>query len=185
MKKFCFSLLLVFPILVFGQLRNADVYKLPEMGKENIRENINIPGFDGYEVLKCDFHIHTVFSDGRVWPDMRVNEAWQQGLDAIAITDHIEYRPFKDMVIGDLNESYKIAKAHADYLGFIVIKGAEVTREKPIGHLNALFMMLINLIKKILWMLCVKLKSKGHSLCGIIRDGPMIRVLYIQFMNNF
>ena len=46
MKKFCFSLLLVFPILVFGQLRNADVYKLPEMGKENIRENINIPGFD-------------------------------------------------------------------------------------------------------------------------------------------
>lgn len=139
MKKFCFSLLLVFPILVFGQLRNADVYKLPEMGKENIRENINIPGFDGYEVLKCDFHIHTVFSDGRVWPDMRVNEAWQQGLDAIAITDHIEYRPFKDMVIGDLNESYKIAKAHADYLGFIVIKGAEVTREKPIGHLNALF----------------------------------------------
>ena len=64
MKKFCFSLLLVFPILVFGQLRNADVYKLPEMGKENIRENINIPGFDGYEVLKCDFHIHTVFSDG-------------------------------------------------------------------------------------------------------------------------
>ena len=40
MKKFCFSLLLVFPILVFGQLRNADVYKLPEMGKENIRENI-------------------------------------------------------------------------------------------------------------------------------------------------
>ena len=102
MKKFCFSLLLVFPILVFGQLRNADVYKLPEMGKENIRENINIPGFDGYEVLKCDFHIHTVFSDGRVWPDMRVNEAWQQGLDAIAITDHIEYRPFKDMVIGDM-----------------------------------------------------------------------------------
>lgn len=69
MKKFCFSLLLVFPILVFGQLRNADVYKLPEMGKENIRENINIPGFDGYEVLKCDFHIHTVFSDGRVWRD--------------------------------------------------------------------------------------------------------------------
>lgn len=52
MKKFCFSLLLVFPILVFGQLRNADVYKLPEMGKENIRENINIPGFDGYEVLE-------------------------------------------------------------------------------------------------------------------------------------
>lgn len=186
MKKFCFSLLLVFPILVFGQLRNADVYKLPEMGKENIRENINIPGFDGYEVLKCDFHIHTVFSDGRVWPDMRVNEAWQQGLDAIAITDHIEYRPFKDMVIGDLNESYKIAKAHADYLGFIVIKGAEVTREKPIGHLNALFINDANKLDQEDPVDALReAKSKGHSLCGIIRDGPMIRVLYIQFMNNF
>ena len=139
MKKYYFSLLILIPTLLFGQLRNDDVYKLPEMGKENIRENINIPGFDGYETLKCDFHIHTIFSDGKVWPDMRVNEAWQQGLDAIAITDHIEYRPFKDKVLGDLNESYNIAKAHADYLGFILIKGAEVTRNKPIGHLNALF----------------------------------------------
>lgn len=139
MKKYYFSLLFCIPTILFGQLRNDDVYKLPEMGKENIRENINIPGFDGYETLKCDFHIHTVFSDGKVWPDMRVNEAWQQGLDAIAITDHIEYRPFKDKVLGDLNESYNIAKAHADNLGFILIKGAEVTRNKPIGHLNALF----------------------------------------------
>ena len=139
MKKYYLTLLLFFPILLFGQLRNSDVYKLPEMGKENIRENINIPGFDGYETLKCDFHIHTVFSDGKVWPDIRVNEAWQQGLDAIAITDHIEYRPFKDKVLGDLNESYNIAKGHADHLGFILIKGAEITRNKPIGHLNALF----------------------------------------------
>lgn len=139
MKKYYFGLLIMLPTFLFGQLRNDDVYKLPQMGKENIRENINIPGFDGYMTLKCDFHIHTVFSDGKVWPDMRVNEAWQQGLDAIAITDHIEYRPFKDKVLGDLNESYNIAKAHADHLGFILIKGAEVTRNKPIGHLNALF----------------------------------------------
>ena len=55
----------------------------------------------------------------------------QQGLDAIAITDHIEYRPFKDMVIGDLNESYKIAKAHADYLGFIVIKVQRLHEKNP------------------------------------------------------
>lgn len=117
---------------------------------------------------------------------MRVNEAWQQGLDAIAITDHIEYRPFKDMVIGDLNESYKIAKAHADYLGFIVIKGAEVTREKPIGHLNALFINDANKLDQEDPVDALReAKKQGHSLCGIIRDGPMIRVLYIQFMNNF
>lgn len=139
MKKIIFISLLLFPVLLSAQLRNTDVYKLPEMGKENIRENINIPGFDGYEVLKCDFHIHTLFSDGKVWPDVRINEAWQQGLDAIAITDHIEYRPFKGQVLGDLNESYNIAKGHADYMGFILVKGIEVTREKPLGHLNALF----------------------------------------------
>ena len=139
MKKYYLSILLFFPICLFAQLRNSDVYELPEMGKENIRENINIPGFDGFETLKCDFHIHTVFSDGKVWPDVRVDEAWQQGLDAIAITDHIEYRPYKDQVLGDWNESYRIAKNHADQLGFIVIKGSEITREKPIGHLNALF----------------------------------------------
>lgn len=61
MKKIIFISLLLFPVLLSAQLRNTDVYKLPEMGKENIRENINIPGFDGYEVLKCDFHIHTLF----------------------------------------------------------------------------------------------------------------------------
>lgn len=141
MKKFYLILVLLvsLPVVLLGQLRNDDVYKLPEMSKGNVRENINIPGFDGYEALKCDFHIHTVFSDGKVWPDMRVTEAWQQGLDAIAMTDHIEYRPFKDKVIGDLNESYKIAKAHADHIGFILIQGIEITRNKPIGHLNALF----------------------------------------------
>ena len=139
MKKYCLNLLFFFPVLLFGQLRNDDVYKLPEMSKESVRDNIDIPGFDGYEALKCDFHIHTVFSDGKVWPDVRVNEAWQQGLDAIAITDHIEYRPFKGKVLGDLNESYNIAKGCADYLDFILIKGAEITRDKPIGHLNALF----------------------------------------------
>ena len=68
MKKFCFSLLLVFPILVFGQLRNADVYKLPEMGKENIRENINIPGFDGYEVLKSYSKILRKYALNKVTP---------------------------------------------------------------------------------------------------------------------
>ena len=142
MKKYFLNILismLVFSMPIFSQLRNDDVYKLPEMSKKDIREYISIPGFDGYQALKCDFHIHTVFSDGLVWPDVRVDEAWQQGLDAIAITDHIEYRPFKQLVGGDLNESFNIAKARGNHLGFIVIKGTEVTREKPIGHLNALF----------------------------------------------
>lgn len=122
-----------------GQLRNNDVYEVKEMNQSVIRSEIRIPGFDGMQTLKCDFHIHTVFSDGLVWPDIRVTEAWEQGLDAIAITDHIEYRPFKEVVRGDLNESFTIAKKKGEAIDFIVIKGTEITRSKPLGHLNALF----------------------------------------------
>ena len=57
------------------------------------RTEINIPDIPGYLTLKCDFHMHTVFSDGDVWPTVRVQEAWLEGLDAISITDHIEYLP--------------------------------------------------------------------------------------------
>lgn len=139
MKNLILLLLLGCSLPSMAQLRNADVYEVTEMDKGEQREVIRIPGFDGYQTLKCDFHIHTVFSDGSVWPDVRVNEAWSEGLDAIAITDHIEYRPKKNVLQGDLNESYKIAKQRADQIGFILIKGIEITRSKPIGHLNALF----------------------------------------------
>ena len=32
---------------------------------------VNFPDIPGYKTLKCDFHTHTVFSDGSVWPDIR------------------------------------------------------------------------------------------------------------------
>ena len=53
---------------------------------------ITIPDTAGFKVLK-DFHMHTLFSDGQVMPADRVNEAVQNGLDVIAITDHIECVP--------------------------------------------------------------------------------------------
>jgi hypothetical protein len=89
--------------------------------------------------LKCDFHIHTVFSDGLVWPTVRVEEAWREGLDAIAITDHVEYHPHKTDVSTNLHRSYELALPAARPLGLILIKGAEITRGEPPGHLNALF----------------------------------------------
>ena len=58
-----------------------------------VDKSIDIPDLDKYQTLKCDFHMHTVFSDGLVWPTVRVDEAYSEGLDAIAITEHIEYRP--------------------------------------------------------------------------------------------
>ena len=139
MKRILFSLLLASSVVAQGQIRNDELVELTHVNQANVRTEISIPDFDGYETLKCDFHIHTIFSDGNVWPTMRVAEAWQEGLDAIAITDHIEYRPRKNIVVADHNESFNIAKKEGDNLGFIVVKGAEITRSKPLGHLNALF----------------------------------------------
>ena len=57
-----------------------------------VRTHITIPQVAGMNVYKADLHIHSIYSDGEVTPDMRVLEAWYDGLDAIAITDHMEYR---------------------------------------------------------------------------------------------
>lgn len=66
---------------------------------EQARTEIIIPQVNGMNVYKADLHVHTIFSDGGVTPDMRVLEAWYDGLDVIAITDHMEYRSVeKDML---------------------------------------------------------------------------------------
>lgn len=55
------------------------------------RSPLRLPQVDNYKILKCDFHMHTVFSDGTVWPTTRVEEAFREGLDAISITEHLEF----------------------------------------------------------------------------------------------
>lgn len=100
---------------------------------------IVIPDIPGYYTLKCDFHTHTIFSDGLVWPTIRVDEALKCGLDAIAITDHIEHQPYIQDVNPGHNRSNEIASAYAENKGLVVIPGAEITREMPPGHFNAIF----------------------------------------------
>lgn len=104
-----------------------------------VRGKIDIPNLKGYITLKCDFHTHTVFSDGLVWPTVRIDEAYREGLDAIAITDHIEYRPHKE-IVASLNRSCEIAATKAKDKGIILIKGNEITRNMPPGHHNAIFL---------------------------------------------
>jgi len=111
------------------------------------RRVIDLPDISGYVTLKCDFHLHTMFSDGDVWPAFRMEEAWVEGLDAIAITDHIEYVPHKDDINLDFNRSYEIAAATPYSKQVICIRGAEITRNMPPGHLNALFITDANLLK--------------------------------------
>jgi hypothetical protein len=115
-------------------------YPLESESQAAARREVKIPDIPGYRTLKCDFHTHTVFSDGQVWPDVRVEEAWREGLDAIAITDHIEYKPHKQDVKPDVGRSYEIARDAAGGKGVIVIRGAEITRDMPPGHFNAIFL---------------------------------------------
>jgi hypothetical protein len=74
-----------------------------------------------------------------VWPTVRVDEAWYEGLDAIAITDHLEYQPHKDDLRLNYNRSWQIAKEYGDKKGVIVIPGTEITKNMPPGHFNAIF----------------------------------------------
>lgn len=104
------------------------------------RQEIRIPDIMGYKTLKCDLHMHTVFSDGTVWPTVRVDEAWREGLDVISITDHIEYQPFRRDIPTNHNRPYEIARSRARERGILLIRGAEITRETPPGHFNAIFL---------------------------------------------
>ncbi|MDR0301425.1 MAG: CehA/McbA family metallohydrolase [Treponema sp.] len=101
---------------------------------------IVIPNLNGYVTLKCDFHIHTVFSDGNVWPTVRIEEAYREGLDAIAITDHIDWHPHSKDINGSHNRSYEVAEPTAKSRGMILVKGCEITRNMPPGHFNAIFL---------------------------------------------
>lgn len=108
------------------------------------RSELIFPDIPGYMTLKCDFHVHSCFSDGYVWPSERVTEAWMEGLDAIAITDHIEYRPHAKYISSDLNASWEIARKQAEKYNVILIRGAEITRNMPPGHFNAIFLSDVN-----------------------------------------
>jgi hypothetical protein len=115
------------------------------MGQEYMNQvqgrDIIFPDIPGYKTLICDFHQHTVFSDGDVWPDIRVMEALADGLDAISITDHIEYQPHdKDIPNPDRNRVYQIALEAAKDKDLLVINGSEITRNLPPGHANAIFL---------------------------------------------
>lgn len=98
----------------------------------NSGKSSKFPDIPGYLTLKCDFHQHTVFSDGSVWPNIRVQEALKDGVDAIALTDHLEYQPHKiDIPHPNRNRSYEIALKEAEGKDLIVIRGGEITRDMP------------------------------------------------------
>ena len=125
---------LFYPALALALSLNA-----PASFSQMHKKNYPFPDAGEYKVLKCDFHQHTVFSDGQVWPKTRVVEAWEEDLDAIALTEHIEHRRFLDELTSrDHNRSWQLAEDAAKTYDIILIKSAEITRGMPPGHLNVI-----------------------------------------------
>ena len=115
------------------------------------------------------FRSHTIYSDAHVTPEFRVQEAWYDGLDVLAITEHIEYRGLEPAMMefmkpyfkkgaqpinwsivekpadgrgiqSDLDMSVRLAQKEAKKYGITVIPGAEISKTpETIGHFNALF----------------------------------------------
>jgi hypothetical protein len=128
-----------FLLVLFAVSCRLSVYSQPVTPEKSSRA-IEFPDIPGYVSLKCDLHMHTVFSDGSVWPGIRVQEALLDGLDAICITDHLEYQPkSKDLPHPDRNRGYELALESARGTSLMVIPGAEITRSMPTGHFNAIF----------------------------------------------
>ena len=101
---------------------------------------MTFPDIEGYTTLKVDLHMHTVFSDGSVWPTIRVQEALRENLDAISLTEHLEYQPHKeDIPHPDRNRSFDLALAEAKEHDLLIVRGSEITRSAPVGHNNAVF----------------------------------------------
>ncbi|NHF58144.1 PHP domain-containing protein [Flavobacteriaceae bacterium TP-CH-4] len=101
---------------------------------------LTYPDIEGYITLKTDLHMHSVFSDGNVWPTIRVMEALREDLDAISLTEHLEYQPHKDDIPHpDRNRAYRLALEEAREHDLLIVPGSEITRSEPIGHSNAVF----------------------------------------------
>jgi hypothetical protein len=139
--KNIFTLLIAvgFVFSAFAQTVNNGVMHFDEQRKPLKRQIITIPDVKGYKVLKCDFHMHTIFSDGQVWPSVRLQEAWSEGLDAMALTEHMESHRYRDDVKTDNNRSYVLTENDAKRNNIILIKGTEITRLTPPGHFNAIY----------------------------------------------
>ncbi|RCL66522.1 MAG: PHP domain-containing protein [Cryomorphaceae bacterium] len=94
----------------------------------------------GVYFISSDLHIHSVFSDGAVWPTVRVDEAIKDSLDLISLTEHLEYQShISDIPHTNRNRSFQIAGGYVQKRPLAVVHGTEITKPMPPGHFNAIF----------------------------------------------
>ena len=148
---------------------NKDINRHSIRYSRGARTEIVLPQVNGYNIYKADLHTHSAFSDGSVLPEYRVKEAWVDGLDVMAVTEHIEYRRQEPKMLEylqdyakkgeeidnwdiinkpadkkgirvDLNYAVTLSQKAAEQYGLLIIPGTEITRNpQQIGHYNALF----------------------------------------------
>lgn len=92
MRKTIISLCLMISLSIASAQTKS--YKFTEKLYLNTptRTTFVLPQVDGLNCYTADLHAHTIYSDGELTPEERVKEAWCDGLDILAITDHIETR---------------------------------------------------------------------------------------------
>lgn len=204
MKRILLSFAFV-ALLVFGVTAQKAAKPAPHsvrMSKSGVqRTEIILPQVKGFNVYKGDFHVHTSYSDGTVNPAGRVSEAWLDGLDIIAITDHYENHsgvrkflkvtaPYNEdghpteyknttkvgSVKIDFNAIHNEAAARIEKSGYpmLLVKGCEMARNaKTHGHFNCLFLKDLNgLYCKNMRDAFVKVKEQGGI---IIHNHPAWR----------
>ena len=100
-RAFLLISLLVVCQSVLAQFYTVQEYKsaIRFFNKPAPRREIILPQVDGYTLYKADFHTHTIYSDGDITPRQRVREAWVDGLDIVAITDHLEIRTYEKFML--------------------------------------------------------------------------------------
>ncbi|MBR4148906.1 MAG: histidinol-phosphatase, partial [Rikenellaceae bacterium] len=148
--------------------------KNPDITRHTLRNSSQrvefvLPEVNGYNIYRADLHTHSIYSDGDCTPEFRVREAWYDGLEVLAITEHVEYRRHEGNMIralgsilpegtkaqntnlinkaadergiaSDLNLPVELARKTAKGYGMTIISGVEITRTpETIGHYNALF----------------------------------------------
>ena len=194
MKKLILSFALA-SLLVFGASAQKAAKPAPHAVRMHKtggaqRTEIIIPQVKGFNVYKGDFHVHTSYSDGTVNPTGRVVEAWMDGLDIIAITDHYENQsgvkkflkltaPYnEDGKPTEYQSPTKVGSVKVDFEAIhqeavkqmekggypmLLIRGCEMARNaKTHGHFNCLFLQNFdNLYSKDMAEALRKVKAQG------------------------
>lgn len=83
------------------------------------RTEFVVPAIDGYTAYKADLHTHSIFSDGHLSMESRIREAWMDGLDVMAVTEHLEYRPHEKNLVKYMEGGYVAEGTEAQAYSFV------------------------------------------------------------------